>query len=155
MKECKNILTYLKTDCLKPPKVPLTLARSKKSIHTYCLLIALRNFFLSLSVFSYFFVMLFVCGFQPYHLFVLCFPYFLQICFSIFLLQSFQVFRLSLRTRLHHFELFISIYTLGIYDKLSYTAGIITPQPHQQQKEISESLETNGVDGRAQWICKQ
>ena len=53
MKECKNILTYLETDCWKLPKGPLTLASVKKSIHTYCLLIALRNFFLSLGLFVF------------------------------------------------------------------------------------------------------
>ena len=41
--------TYLKTDRWKPHKVPPTLASSKKSQHTCCLLIALCKFFLPRS----------------------------------------------------------------------------------------------------------
>ena len=49
-----QLSTYLKTNCRKPHKVPVTLASAKKSMHTCCLLIALCSFFLfrSFHIFS-------------------------------------------------------------------------------------------------------
>ena len=54
MKKCKNISTYLKTDCWKPQKVPLTLAHSKNSIIPVVYLSLFATFFcLDLFEFSH------------------------------------------------------------------------------------------------------
>ena len=78
--------TYLKTDRWKPHKVPPTLASSKKSQHTCCLLIALCNFFLPRSFCN---LSLYCCLSVVFNnsFSFFSFPFFLQIFLSIYLFR--------------------------------------------------------------------
>ena len=133
--------TYLKTDCWKPHKVPSTLASSKKSMHTCCLLIACCTFFsLSRSFLNFSFYCCLSVAFNN-----ISFSFFLSFLSpNIPLYFSPSIFLGIPSIFENQASPFwincINIYTINL-QQISYTAGMITPQPHQKQKEFSESFQ--------------